>query len=209
MTVKKLIEVDITDRGDGKIPAWSAADSTHEYVAPLTNPMDGAGQMIKGGASGAATKLDATPSGKVPTGTGTDVAMAYPPGYELAYAQVTSDFTSATACGAGADTVVTAGSFTADGGPYIFEFSSYAVEPSATASRNLQIMLYEDGVLVGLMAYVQTPATGTMRVSATPRKRYTPSAGSHTYSIRACHSGGAGKIYANAGAPAYLRITKA
>lgn len=208
MTVKKLIEIDPTDRDDGKIPAWSDADATHVYVAPLTNPMDGVGQMIKGGASGAATKLDATGSGKVPTGTGSDVAMAYPPGYELAYAAITTDFTSTQAC-ASVDTVITAGAFTADGGAYMFEFYSYAVEPSATAGRNIQIMLYEDGSLVGLMAYVQTPATGTMRVPATARKKYTPSAGSHTYTIRACHSGGAGKIYANAGAPSYLRITKA
>lgn len=31
MTTRRLIDVDITDRGDGKVPVWRAASATHEY----------------------------------------------------------------------------------------------------------------------------------------------------------------------------------
>lgn len=34
MAVRKLIEIDVTDRADGKVPAWDAATSTHVYVDP-------------------------------------------------------------------------------------------------------------------------------------------------------------------------------
>lgn len=50
---------------DGTVlSASSAAASGLAWTAPLTNPMDSAGDMIVGGASGAATKLDSGTSGQ-------------------------------------------------------------------------------------------------------------------------------------------------
>ena len=31
MTVKRLVDVDLTDRADGRVPVWVSASSTHEY----------------------------------------------------------------------------------------------------------------------------------------------------------------------------------
>lgn len=38
MTTKRLVDVDITDRSDGLVPAWSVADGTHVYIAPAAVP---------------------------------------------------------------------------------------------------------------------------------------------------------------------------
>lgn len=34
MTERRLIDVDITDRADGRIPAWDDDDNTHKYIEP-------------------------------------------------------------------------------------------------------------------------------------------------------------------------------
>lgn len=83
MTAKILTIVDPTDRADGRTLVWRDADSAHVYedFAGLSNPMTTVGDLIRGGASGAPTRLAAVATGKVlaSAGVGTSPAWGYPP----------------------------------------------------------------------------------------------------------------------------------
>lgn len=79
MVTRRLVEIDITDRDDGKIPAWDDGDAIHKYVSPLVNPMTTAGDVIVGGASGTPDRLAAVAVGSVLKSAGTGTAPAWGP----------------------------------------------------------------------------------------------------------------------------------
>lgn len=214
MTTKRLVDVDITDRDDGKLPAWSDADSTHVYVSPLVDPTTTRGDVLVRGAS-ALGRVALAALGKVLVGDGTDAVADYPPGHELDYAQITSPV-SVTGNGSPTfDTIVTGAGFTSDGSAVMVECYAYALEPSnAAAARNINLWLFLDGSLNGLMAYAQTPAAAVLRVPALARRKITPSSGSRTFAIKATVNGGTGTVHAGSGGgsggmPCYIRVTKA
>jgi len=128
---------------------------------------------------------------------------------ELAYAQITANVSVTATVEATADSVVAAPALTFDGTtPVLIEFCASAVVPGG---GSVTLLLYQDGTSLGFLAWV-TAASAYIPVFA--RRRITPTAGNHTYSIKAITSGGTGLVMAGNGtagnySPAHIRITRA
>jgi hypothetical protein len=143
----------------------------------------------------------------------TTVLANMPPGRTLSHVSFTDLVTvSATAEGA-ANTVVTANALTFDGAtPVWIEFFAPSVDPGATLSSAIILVLYDGASSVGIFGVVQNDAANTLRAPVLLRRRLIPSAASHTYSIRAYRSASDGTITAGAGTgagvalPGYISI---
>jgi hypothetical protein len=139
------------------------------------------------------------------------------PGYELAYAEITATVNVVSTTEATGTLIVTAPAFTADGSsPVVVEFFSPALTSPAVAGGYLIVSLFEGATQIGRMGAVVPPTAANLAVPAFTRRRFTPSAGSHTYSITAVVSGTTGTPSVGAGVsgtvgymPAYIRITRA
>ena len=136
------------------------------------------------------------------------------PGTAWDYAQITSNVTVSAASEATATTVVSGSTITYDGTAVIVEFFAPAVYPAP--NDLVSFWLYLDGSSIAHLGLLSaTPTTGNgMIIPVTLRYMYTPTAGGHTFSIRASRSATNATIYAGAGGqgvyvPAFLRVTKA
>lgn len=145
-----------------------------------------------------------------------DAAHGGSAGGQLAYVEKTSDTSITATVEASADTVVTAGAIVFDGSTaVIIEFWTPALRAAATAGAILNVWLFDGSSSIGRLAAVENPATSVF--TAFPGlmgRRITPSAASHTYSIRSTVSTGTGTVRGGAGGagtlvPAYIRITRA
>lgn len=124
---------------------------------------------------------------------------------EVAYAEVTAN-TTVTATTAGtANTVVTAGAITGDAAaPVIVTFGAHKATIGTSA---IYFELY-DGA--STYARIGEKLSGTSPVLV--QYRFTPSAASHTYSVRAWVDAGTGTVFAGGGGgsgnatPAFIRI---
>jgi hypothetical protein len=76
MTERRMIDVDITDRADGKVPAWDSSDSTHKYIDPVDG--SGAGGIGEGRPAGVGAvtsyvlpglMMHSMATGQLPTGS--------------------------------------------------------------------------------------------------------------------------------------------
>jgi hypothetical protein len=138
-------------------------------------------------------------------------------GEELAYAQITAAVSVTATTAATAQTAVTAPATTFDGSAVVIEFSSPQFQtPSSAASASFMINLWDGSTDLGYHGQVITPAAFTTTVPGFIQRRIVPTAGSHTFSIRAWIPAGTGGGSVGAGtggigqlAPAYLRITRA
>lgn len=132
-------------------------------------------------------------------------------GTELAYAEITSTASITATLEASADTIVSAGAVTYDGAPVLVQFfAPYALGTATT----LVCLLFDGSTSLG---YIIARSGGGTMSSMQPQLngwvRFTPSAASHTYSIRAYQAGGSATIGAGAGGSgnaraAFIRITK-
>lgn len=134
---------------------------------------------------------------------------------EINYTQLTTNKTITSTTEASADAVIQAPAITFDGATAVLiEFFAPAVVPASVAGAMIMSWLYQDGVSIGRMATVATPAAGQMIAPMYAMRRLTPSAGSHSYTWGATNASGAGSIFGGAGGlgqyvPAYLRISRA
>ena len=135
--------------------------------------------------------------------------------YELAYSQFTSNVSVTHTTEATADTVVSATSITADGSTPIY-LQFFAPSWIGTDTRNnLNLYLYDGSTSLGELNVDRTTINASDAMGQLSGfTRITPSAGSHTYSIRATVQSGTGTIYAGVGGtgnytPGFIRITLA
>lgn len=138
---------------------------------------------------------------------GTDLELDYPPGHEIGYDQITASVPIPT----GLTTVIPGSSHSFDGSPVIAEFFSEEVVTGAAAGDNITVFLYEGSTVVAVLGAVLTPAAAAAGAPMLGRARFTPTAGNHTYSIKAQTNAGTGSVTAGASvsaSPAYLRFTK-
>lgn len=189
--------------------SWDSCSPT-----ALTDPTTTRGDLI---VRGAATlgRLALGAAGKAPVSDGTDLIAAYPPGYEFDYVQFTGASVSIThTTEATADTIVTANAVTFDGATAVMiEFYAFAARPDGTAAAILSYYLYDGAASIGRIGAHSTPAASNNYIPTILRRKLTPSAAAHTYSIRGATSSGTGIILAGAGGnaadmPGYIRITK-
>lgn len=132
---------------------------------------------------------------------------------ELDYAEVTSN-ASITATSEGtADTVISASAVTFDGSTVsLIEFYAYSAAPAFDAAgRVLRFWLYDGSSSIGQIGVMIGAAAADDRKPVLVRRRLTPSAASHTYSIRCSVSAGTAVVYAGPGVggdsmPMYIRI---
>jgi len=131
---------------------------------------------------------------------------------ELAYNQITSNVSCTATTEATANTIVTASAVTFDGSTAaVIEF--FCPNFDASDSPTFSLFLY-DGTSIGFLMQRSVTA-GTAMGPIYVSRRLTPSAASHTYSIRGDVSSGSGvSVKAGAGGagsvvPAFIRITRA
>jgi hypothetical protein len=130
----------------------------------------------------------------------------------LDYAQITAPVTVSGTSEAGATTIVTGAALAYDGNTRIrIEFFSPEFTEQTT-SQESWIVLYQDGVSIGPMEHHLYDSN---RHPVTSVRELTPSAGTHTYSIRAYQAGSGQTVVVGAGAggsgvlpPAFLRISR-
>jgi hypothetical protein len=177
----------------------TAAQRTSQLTSPLV------GQL---------TSLDSAP-GALDYWNGTAWVPFRGASEEYAYAQTTAPKTVAATVETSADLVVAAPAISFDGTtPVIVETYTPGVVPPAVAGAVLYLLLYQDGVSIGRLGAVLNNAAGTLLVPVLSRRRFTPTAGSHTLSFAAIVSGSTGNVQAGAGGvgnymPAYIRILRA
>jgi hypothetical protein len=170
-----------------------------------------------GGAGSVATDTIWSTAGKVAVATGSHTATEqWPPGHEFDYAQITTGTTVTATTEAGADVSITGNAVAYDGSTVVMiEFFCPYLYISSGVGREIDVYLYDGAGSIGLLTNLVNVAASDLYVSVHPAVRITPSAATHTYSIRAKKtSGGGGSIGAGTGGsgavmPAFMRITKA
>jgi hypothetical protein len=133
--------------------------------------------------------------------------------YELDYAEKTTTSNVTATTEGTADTLVTGSGFTADGStPVLVEFYTPFAKPSTTGEV-IYLSLFDNGSPLGQFGLDRSAHATDFDMTHVSR-RLTPSAGAHTYSIRAFVSSGTGQVgggVAGSGAyvPMYMRVTLA
>jgi len=136
------------------------------------------------------------------------------PGAELDYTEITTDASITATTEATADTVVTAGAVVFDGSTTVMvEFSTSRGRPEPVAGALLTVVLYDGATSLGEFGYIRSAAAQNQLLPMRLARRLTPSAASHTFSVRAFVSTGTGILKAGPGGvglivPAFIRITK-
>jgi hypothetical protein len=164
-------------------------------------------ETVRGAANGLAG-LDAT--GKVPVAQ----LPAAAGGGEIAYAQITATVNIASTTDATGTLVIAPGAIVFDGGAVIMEFFAPFVQAPGAAAAYIIISLFEGATQIGRLGIVQNPAAVAFAMPFNARRRFTPTAGSHTYTVtgHASQSTG-GQVGAGAGGtgahvPAFVRFTR-
>lgn len=212
---------------DAGIAAAATTSTTlDQFAAPAANvPFNS--KKITGLANGSASS-DAAAFGQIPTtlqptdpgtskvwgstGSGASVGVL-PPGYEIGYDQITSPVTVSSTTESSGTTVITASAHTFDGSPVIATFYAPGIATAASLGAILVVNLFESTTQIGRLGIVQTSAVGAFETPLVGMIRFTPTAGSHTYTVTSFEASGAGSITAGAGgttayAPAFIRFTK-
>ena len=133
---------------------------------------------------------------------------------ELGYSEMTSGFISVPVTAATSPTTILSDmSVVCDGGPIAIEFFAPIVRPGTAANNIIYINLYQDGAESDRgFGYIETPVAGFSWNPVHLTRRITPTAGLHTFSIRAYSVGSAGSINGGSGgtgfSPAFLRVSK-
>lgn len=136
-------------------------------------------------------------------------------GSELSYVERTTALSPTAATEATAETFVTAAAVVFDGTTRVkIECFSPYWRPAATASQVIVAYLFDGETSLGTIAYSSTPAAAVNYQPLNASCFLTPSAASHTYSIRISVSSGTGVVAGGPGGaaadvPAYIRITTA
>lgn len=175
---------------------------------------DAAGDLAQGTGANTAAKLSAGSTGQVLTSAGAAAANTwkYPPGYELDYVAFTSPVTLSATSEATATTIVTGSAVAYDGSTVVeIEFYTPYFDSSAGAEI-MTVVLYDGAGSIGKLCVMLT-LTAVIQAGGTYKRRLTPSAATHTYSIRGYVNTGSVPVGAGAGGstnymPGFIRITR-
>jgi len=137
-------------------------------------------------------------------------------GSELDYAQRTADLVVSVTTEATSVAVVTGNSVTYDGTKVRIEFFCNQIVNSVW-SQTATLVFYRDAVVLGASNFVTAGASPSQTNVPLNLVLYdTPSAGAHTYAVKAFVASGGGNVTFKAGAggsgtfiPVFLRVTKA
>ncbi len=121
------------------------------------------------------------------------------PGYEVAFAQVTSNVTVTATVEASSNTIVTLGAVTYADVPHIFQFSWPTVD--ALGTQAILVSLFDGSTQVCRIWQFNLATTGQWG-GGVAQVRYTPTAGTHTFSVRGFKAGGTSHTYFAGNPPA-------
>ena len=133
-------------------------------------------------------------------------------GAELDYVQKTSSTNITATTEATADTILTGAAVAYDGTTkVVVEFGATYV--NTPANQQITVCLYDGASSIGKIAVQLDQGAAAVYLPMQRSVRITPSAASHTYSIRAFMSGGTGVVTGGAGGngneyPCFMRITR-
>jgi hypothetical protein len=180
---------------------------------PLISGSSGGG----GGAISGVTVTGTAVSGEVPVASSASAgAWAFQPGFEIGYTQITSSVNVVSTTEAAGTTIFSPGALPFDGSPVICEVFCFAVTPSA-ATSSLTLCLFEGAIQITRLAQFATFQAAVLQsvVSLPGIYRFTPSVGSHTYTVTSFVSTTTGTPNVGAGpggtagtSPAFVRFTK-
>jgi len=184
----------------------------------VTGPTGPTGASVTGptGPTGASVTGPTGPTGASVTGpTGpTGATGASGGGGEIGYTQITSPVNITSTTEASGTTILSPGALTFDGNPVIVEFFADVTIPNGT-NVSVRVCLFEGSTEITRLATIFL-GSGQMIVPCSTKYRFTPSAGSHTYTVTAFASSTSGTPAVGAGAggtagepPAFVRFTKA
>ena len=147
--------------------------------------------------------------------SGTAASWKYPPGFELDYVELTAGVTVSATSEATATTIVSSNAVTFDGATAVI-IEVFLVGDSNGASQQNNFVLYDGASSIGIWDITNTSASGTLEYAQVLKRKLTPSAAAHTYSVRGYKLVGASSFIIQAGAggsgntiPGYIRITVA
>lgn len=135
----------------------------------------------------------------------------------VAYQEFTSVINVASTTESSGTTIVTAPAFTADGtSSYWIEFYADVSTPTTGAGSFTICSIFEGATQIGRITDLRSPTAGQVQQTQIGRRKLTPTAASHTYSITAFSSSTTGtpQVIAGAGGtstfvPGYICIEKA
>jgi hypothetical protein len=128
--------------------------------------------------------LAAGSSGMVPVSNGTVQAMAFPPGYELGYAEATGQTSITATSAATSQTVLTAPSVTCDGVQSIWvEIFTQSLKNGGGSGSGAFLELFDGSTDLTLLAWVNSDGSATGGPILV-RRKLTPSAGAHVFTAR-------------------------
>jgi len=133
------------------------------------------------------------------------------PGYEFDYAQITSDV-NVTGTSSGSPTTVIDGNSVIYDGVVRVKIEFNAALCDASSGNALQVGVWEDSTLLGRVYFLQGGPSAYVAAGGAGLPIYrVPTAGAHTYHVKAWKNGGTCTVYAASASqpPAFLRITKA
>lgn len=137
-------------------------------------------------------------------------------GFEIGYDQITAPVNIASTNEAAPTTIIAGSSYTFDGAAVLATFWCPYLQYGTSGSQIVDVHLWEGGTELGRIAHISLAANDTqMAISVGGFLRFTPTAGAHTYSIKAHCNNTTGNPQVGAGAggvgaylPAFLRLTK-
>lgn len=183
---------------------------------------DAAGDLVQGTGANTAAKLGAGTAGQVLMSAGAAAANAWA-SRQLDYTEITSPVNVTATAEASGTTIITAAGVALDGSTQIeIEFFAPEMHGPTLATTFLLLFLFDDtgggAASIGEICRVHIANSGSitssLRVPATGKRILTPSAATHTYSVRGIVPSGTGVVNVGAGgsgalSPGFIRITRA
>lgn len=128
--------------------------------------------------------------------------------YQLDFATLTSNFTVTATSAATATAAITGNAVIYDGSTRV-RIEVYVATAEISTNQALLLELYDGSTDLGVICQmVPVAASGSSDMTLVGVAYVTPTAGSHTYSVRAWKTSGTATLYAGASyLPAFLRIT--
>lgn len=186
--------------------AWTLANYSYELLSTLPTTNNFAGRLVV--LSAADSGFSAWDLVRFNGSTWTRIGpQPTPPGTELGYVTVNADTTTANSIDPG-DTLVTFTAATFEQTKYYLEINLPMLSHTVS-SELVSLRLQETGTNVGNpVATHSDPTPGKFKGFSSVKIPFTPSAGSHTYSVTWWTASGTATINATGYAPAVLRIFK-
>lgn len=134
-------------------------------------------------------------------------------GKELGYDQITASVTIASSTESSGTTVITCAAHTFPGTPVLATFFAPFLQGPSTSGGTAVICLFENTTEIGRLCRMSNPAAAADWNPCVGMLRFTPTVGSHTYTVTAFSSNATGSVGAGAGGtagdnPAFIRFTQ-